>query len=261
MANEWIDVEAARQREGLRLVLSLGVPGPWGEAAKGVFHAKGIPFTRVIQKPGEPNPELKAWTGEFNAPQAVYEDEPPRDRWSDILFLAERLAPEPALVPADPEARVTLFGLLHEIAGEGGFGWTRRLGLFAPMMQLPEGHAVRELVTPMARRYGCTDEAMAKAPARVNEILRMLSDRLAAQHAAGHEYLMGDGLSAVDIYWAAFAALVTPLPEDVCPMPGHLRTGYAMPDEALAGLDVGPLLAHRDLVYERHMEFPIDLGP
>ena len=37
----WIDVETARTAPGLRLVLSAGVPGPWGESAKGICFEPG----------------------------------------------------------------------------------------------------------------------------------------------------------------------------------------------------------------------------
>src|SRR5262245_16547147 len=131
---EYVDVARARALPGLRLVLTAGVPGPWGEAAKGVFHAKGIPFTRVAQTAGADNDDLFEWTGHRNAPVAVYDDERPRTGWTEILWLAERLRPEPALVPADPEDRVRCFGLAQELLGENGFGWCRRLMLLRPAM-------------------------------------------------------------------------------------------------------------------------------
>ena len=34
---ETVDVATARERRGMRLVLSAGVPGPWGEAARGLL--------------------------------------------------------------------------------------------------------------------------------------------------------------------------------------------------------------------------------
>ena len=75
---EYVDVEDAVDLPGLRLVLTVGVPGPWGEAAKALFHVKGVPFARVRQEPGAANRELVAWTGRDNAPIAVYADEAPR---------------------------------------------------------------------------------------------------------------------------------------------------------------------------------------
>ena len=43
---------------------------------------------------GGENEALRAWTGRDNAPIAVYEDEPGRDGWAEILDLAERLDPD-----------------------------------------------------------------------------------------------------------------------------------------------------------------------
>ena len=67
----YIGVEDAREREGLRLVLTTGVPGPWGEAAKSLFHVKGLEFVAVSQRAGDPNESLRAWTGQTSAPVAV----------------------------------------------------------------------------------------------------------------------------------------------------------------------------------------------
>lgn len=44
---EYLEPEIARNRSGLRLVLTAGVPGPWGEAAKSIFSLKGIDFLPV----------------------------------------------------------------------------------------------------------------------------------------------------------------------------------------------------------------------
>ena len=99
---EYISVDEARKMSGLRLVLSPGVPGPWSEAAKGIFHVKGIAYVRVRQDGGQPNDTLREWTGYDNAPLAIYEDEPARGGWAEIVLLAERLAPTPRLLPADP---------------------------------------------------------------------------------------------------------------------------------------------------------------
>ena len=41
---EFVEVTEARTLSGLRLVLSLGVPGPWSEAAKGILYVKKIPY-------------------------------------------------------------------------------------------------------------------------------------------------------------------------------------------------------------------------
>src|SRR4051812_42845088 len=127
MTFEYLSVEEARKRGGLRMVVVGGVPSPWGEAAKGILHLKGIPWVAV--RLDYQSEALKTWIGQLNGPVALYEEEPPRPGWAEILELAERLAPTPALLPADPAARALVLGLAHEICGEGGLGWSRRLQL------------------------------------------------------------------------------------------------------------------------------------
>src|SRR5437868_1271116 len=97
----YLSVADARERDGLRLVLTAGVPGPWGEAAKYILHVKGIAYAPVAQMAGMPNEDLVEWTGCANAPVAVYNDEAPKSGWAEILFLAERLASEPRLIPGE----------------------------------------------------------------------------------------------------------------------------------------------------------------
>jgi glutathione S-transferase len=254
-------VEKARTLPGLRLVLTEGVPGPWSESAKGVLHVRGVPFVKVPQQGGADNAELATWTGEFNAPQAVYEDERARTGWSEIIMLAERLGKGDSLLPDDPATRAHMFGLIHELASEGGFGWSRRLMLLAPIMSLPEDHPARAAYGAMAMRYGFDAKLAEAAPSRAADVVGLIRDQLRSQRAAGHEFLIGDRLSALDVYWAAFAALLQPLPEDVCDMPAALRAGYGMPHPLLdAAVDL-ILFEHRDRIYERYLGLPLDLSP
>ena len=74
---QYISVVEARAREGLRLVLTAGVPGPWGEAAKALVNYKEIPWVAVRQGAGGRNADLAEWTGQTSAPVAVYDDLPP----------------------------------------------------------------------------------------------------------------------------------------------------------------------------------------
>ena len=259
--SDWLSLEEAREQRGLRLALTVSVPGPWGEAAKAVFHVKKIPFARVRQEAGQPNDALFAWTGERNAPVAVWDDEPARSSWSDILFLAERLAPRPPLVPSDPRERATMFGLAHEICGQQGFGWSRRLMLLHPLLiAAPDPiPAPLEVVARLGARYGYSCSAGEAAPGRVAALLGMLSDVLRAQRARGRPFFVGDALSALDLYWAAFAAMVEPLPAELCPMPEGLRRGYVLADPAVRSAADPILLEHRDLIYREYLELPVRL--
>jgi glutathione S-transferase len=241
-------------------VLTRGFPGPWGESAKGVLHAKGIPFLRVAQEPGAANEDLVAWTGRNNAPVLMFGHEPPRSGWGEILELAERLAPEPSLIPAEPASRVLMFGLAHEICGEGGFGWSRRLMMVDAM--LPNGEedlGGDDLGAVLGSRYGYSNAAAAAAPERARGVLRLLKERLAAQHARGSRFLVGDAVSALDIYWAAFAALIEPLPDAQCPMPDFVRPFYTATDDEMRSLAEPELLSHRDFIYRDFMELPVRL--
>src|SRR5688572_17529929 len=109
MSFEYVSVEQAMQRDGLRLVVVGNIPSPWGEAAKGIFHIKRIPFVAV--RLVYDSEALKAWAGQLSAPMAIYNDEVPRSGWAEILMLAERLAPQPALLPLEPHARARALSL------------------------------------------------------------------------------------------------------------------------------------------------------
>ena len=258
---EYLEVEQARERPGLRLVLSAGVPGPWGEAAKAVFHVKRVPFERVRQRPGLPNEALREWTGHDNAPVAVYDDERPRSSWSEIILLAERIAPVPRLVPSDPSDRAFMFGWCHELAGESGFAWSRRLMIFHQVLLLSEEALgpLRGAVARMGEKYGYGSAPAAAAPGRVAEILRLLAARLAQQRERGSRFFVGGELSALDLYWATFAVLVSPLPDSLCPMPEAVRQQYVVHDPVVSDACDPLLLEHRDFIYREYLELPIDL--
>jgi hypothetical protein len=86
---------------GLRIVMVKGVPSPWSQAAKTIFEIKRLEYVAAPWIAGEANAEIVAWGGEASAPIVAWGKEKPVSRWIDILYLAERLAPGPALIPAD----------------------------------------------------------------------------------------------------------------------------------------------------------------
>jgi glutathione S-transferase len=254
---DYTSVAEARDLPGLRLVLSMGAPGPWGEAAKSIFHVKAIPYVAVGQMPGMPNEDLVEWTGHANAPTAILDGERPRTGWAEILFLAERMAPEPRLIPQDAAERALLFGLCHEICGENGFGWARRLMLLEPMLSPKVPEPFRSIGQTLATRYEYSKEAGAAAPGRVADILRMLSSQLSKQREKGHDFFVGASLSAADIYWATFCTLVDPMPDDLCPLPSYLRSSYANTGDVVAAALDPELTAHRDRIYRNYLKLPM----
>ncbi len=254
----YIAVEEARERPGLRLVLTPGGPGPWSEAAKGFFHVKRLEYAAVEQLGAPDNQPLIEWTGQSLAPVAMLDDEEPASTLSDIAWLAERLAPEPALVPDDPSERVTMFGLMREVSGQHGFGWSRRLVMLGDnLARQPEGPG-RDWTLGFAHKFRYTPQAALSAQERVGEVLGLLSRQLEAQDARGSRYFVGQQLSALDIVWAAFAAMVAPLPHEHCPMTKGLRRMYTAEDpETLRALSP-ILLEHRDAIYRDHLALPLD---
>lgn len=257
MPVEYVDFEEARGRDGLRMVVVTGVPSPWGEAAKGILHVKQIPWIAVRLDQG--NAAMAEWTGSRSGPVAMYQDEPARSGWCDILLLAERLAPKFPLLPSNPEERALALGLSHEICGEMGFGWCRRLqgvhdGLSGGSAGFPEGVAQY-----LGEKYGYRAEEAETYQARAVELLEMLSRRLLAQRDAGSRFYLGSTLSAVDIYSAAFMALIRPLPPEQCPMPDMMRSAFEASDPATTKALDPILIEHRDYVYEEFLELPLSL--
>lgn len=255
MGAAYVSAEEAIARPGLRMVVVSQIPSPWSEAAKGIFHVKGIPWTAV--RLAYDSPALKEWAGR-NAPVAFYEDEPPRSGWAEILLLAERIAPSPSLLPSDPAERALAFGLAHEICGEQGLGWSRRLQLIEAGHRGAGGFHPK-VAAYLGKKYGYSPGAGAAAAGRVVDLLSMLAARLRAQRAAGSDYYVGRSLTAVDIYSATVLALLRPFPEEVCAMDPATRAAFEFRDPATdAALDA-ILLEHRERVYREHLVLPLAL--
>lgn len=233
MTFAYVSVEEAIGRRGVRMVVVGNVPSPWGEAAKGILHIKGIEWAAV--RLAYDSEALRQWAGQRSGPVLIYDDERPRSGWAEILLLAERLGPSPPLIPASADERALAFGLAHEICGEGGLGWSRRLQLI---------HA------------GLSNAA---AGARVADLLTMLAARLKAQQEAGSRYYVGDSLTAVDVYSATFAAMFDPLPPEVCKMEASTRAAFSMRDAQVDAALEPIFLAHRHMMYAQHMELPLSL--
>ncbi|MGA2412168.1 MAG: glutathione S-transferase C-terminal domain-containing protein [Candidatus Binataceae bacterium] len=257
---QYIEVDEAIGMSGLRVVLTPGVPGPWSEAAKGILHVKKIPYIKVRQELGGDNLPLKRWSAQTTAPVFAYNDERPRSIWNDQLYLAERLQRNLPLIPSDIQERALMFGLANEICGENGLGWSRRLTLLHPALSNPHApEAAKKASAHMGNKYGYSPEAAEAAAARTAEIIRALAEQLASQRSKDSRFFVGDRLSALDIYWATFAALLEPLPDNLCPMPAAYRRMYQCGDPLIRAALTPQLLAHRDFIYHEYLELPVDL--
>jgi glutathione S-transferase len=256
---EYVDVATARSAPGVRIVVSGLVPSPWSEAAKGMFRVAKVPLL-AVRRMRDAN-DVTAWTGVDNVPVVFHNAEPARTNWSAITTLAARLAGPDVILPDDTAARAEMMGQLHEIAGEDGVGWNARLAMIDATLTsegkrgfpLPVGQY-------LASRYGYTPDAMARGRARVERQLGQLRDRLAAQQARGHAYLGGAQVSALDIYVATFLTPLSEISEEACPqLVPILRQAFATAREELGQLVPAELFAHRKMIFERHLAWPIAL--
>lgn len=254
MTFQYIDVEEARKRNGLRMVVVSIVPSGWSEAAKGILHLKRVEWAAV--RLVYDSEALREWAGQRSGPVAVYDNEPPRAGWAEILLLAERLAPTPTLLPADSAARALMFGLSHEICGEAGLGWSRRLQLIHARAQNAGGFP-EQVAKYLGKKYGYRPETGAAATARVAALLNMLGARLKSQKDKGSRYYVGNSLTAVDIYSATFMGLFRPLPQEQCAMSADMRAALETRDaQTEAALDP-ILLQHRDMMYKEYLQLPL----
>jgi glutathione S-transferase len=189
----------------------------------------------------------------------IYNDEHPRSAWNEQLYLAERLQPSPRLIPSNFDDQVTMFGLCNQLCGENGLGWSRRLLLIKEVATDPNSDEnARKGILAFGARYGYSHEAAEAAPARISQIVAAFSARLESQRVRGSRFLIGDQLSALDIYWAVFAALLRPLPNELCPISSDLRRRYRY-DDAGVQEAAAQLFAHRDFIYREYLELPVNL--
>ena len=257
---EYASIEDAKKMSGLRLVLgNYAVPGPWREAYKGLFYVKNIPYTPVVAASLDGNDTaLREWTAQSSAPVAIWNDEPPRSKWFEQLALAERLEPNPPLIPNNIEDRMHMFGYCNEICGESGYAWSKRLMMVHSMLTNPDvDDGTKAFWAGFGNKYGYSPEAAEAAPERMATIVGSLASQLEQQKTEGSRFFIGNQLSALDIYWATFAALVQPLPEDQCPMATAFRSFYVTTEPVVVAALTPALLEHRDFIYQEYLELPI----
>jgi glutathione S-transferase len=250
---EYLDINQIIQADGLRIVLVRGMPSPWGQAAKAMMEYKGLDYLVGPQQGGGENSELVAWSGVNSAPVVAWNDEPPLNRWLDILLLLERLAPDKPLVPQDPAARVQLFGLAHEMCGELGFGWNRRLDIVHAGMkpgQEPSG---------MGAKYGYNETDGPLAASRSIAFVGYLAETLKAQADRGSDFLIGQTVTAVDFYWATFSNLVAIQPQEECPLDPAVRPMFENTSAEVSAAIDPILIEHRDRIMRAYFKVPMEM--
>ena len=255
MAFEFVSLGDAKDANGVRMTVIDGIPSPWSEAAKGLLHMIKCDWNAVRHKPGDR--ELRSWTSCDNAPALVNGTDRTRSGWVDILLFCEKRSSEGSLLPAEPHKRAMAIGLSHEIMGEEGLCWLRRLQLVHGGMQL-EGPA-REHAEYIGARYDYQSEKIETGHLRIIQLLNMFSEILEEQMREGSFYYFGSSPTALDVYSAVSMALFAPLPEALCAMNPATRMAFSALDDATRTALNPLLLQHRDLMYERHLALPLSL--
>lgn len=204
--------EAASMTTGTRVTFIPGIPAMYSEALKNICFVKGVPLIRALhplmgvdKETGEDRQaRLYELTRQTSLPTMFHDAERPRNVWIEQLELAERIgAPgTPKLIPENFEERVEVMGLCAVVLGEDGLVWNMRI--------LTDG--------ALARKYGYSEAASAAAPAKIGEVLRLIDGRLEAQERRGSPYLVGDAITAVDVYWATLSMTVAPAPPEIMPI-------------------------------------------
>ena len=251
----WLTVEEGIAAKGLRIApVRSGVPSPWSELCRALFHVKKIQFALIsAREPKSGLAAFKAATGHDVLPVVLWEDERPRASWIEQLALAERLAPEPALLPNRPAERAHIIGFLAELCIEGGFGWCRRLMMIERLLHDAHyGDRERAIGHYLAAKYGYHGASIAAARRRCEDVVAAF---VQLSHVDA-PYLAGPTLTALDLGWAAFAALIKPLHESGFAMHPLWRDLYTWSPTETAPEAVETLLARRDRIYDEWLELP-----
>lgn len=248
---KYTSIDDAINANGLRLVIVKDMPSAWGVAAKAMIDYKGLDYLLAHQIPMSENPELLAWSGTNSGPVAAWNNESPINRWDDILFLIERLAPQKPLLPKAAAARIQVLGISHEICGELGFGWNRRLDMMRP----PEGQPPSDF----GKKYSYNDTDAALANKRVITLIKELATILKVQAQQDSKFLVGNSITAADFYWAAFSNFIVLQSQDECPVNPQARPMFEnTPSEITAAIDP-ILIEHRDRIMRTYCKLPLEL--
>ena len=203
--------EAAAMTNGTRVTFVPGVQAMYSEALKNICFVKKVPLIRVLhphmgvdETTGKDRQaKLYELTSQTSLPTMLHDKERPRNVWIEQLALAEQIgsADSPALIPDNFELRVEMFGLCAVVLAEDGLIWNMRI----------------LIESPLGQKYGYSEEASSAAPGKIAEAITLIDSRLKAQEKRDSRYLLGDALTAADIYWATMSMTVLPVPPEIMP--------------------------------------------
>jgi glutathione S-transferase len=190
----------------------------FNEKARWALDYKSIPHVRRAVLPGQHRAIAKRLAGGRTFPILVLDGKPIGDT-TEIIAALERLRPEPALYPSDPEARRRALELedyfdeelgphsralaIHHMSKDGGLF----LGAFAPDLPAPRRVLARATFPLLRRRVKAGMGIDERAVELAFEKVRAAGELFRAELSPSG-YLVGDGFSVADL---TLAALVAPL--------------------------------------------------
>ena len=257
---EFISIEeAAKMTEGTRITFIPGIQAIYAEALKNICFVKKIkiirvlhPFMGIDKKTGKDRQaRLYELTSQTSLPTMLHDEERPRNVWIEQLALAEEIGSPDSfnLIPDNFQERADMFGLCAIVLGEDGLVWNMRI--------LSD--------SPLARKYGYSDDSSSKAPSKMAEIIKLIDLQLKKQEEKGSKYLIGDKISAVDIYWSTISMTILPASLEIMPktkqnegMLFFFEANSKIPEikEVLSDR----ILSHRDYILKTYCETPAILG-
>ena len=251
--------EAAKMKEGTRITFVPGLQAIYAEALKNICFVKNIKIIRVLhpfmgkdKKTGKDRQtDLYSLTSQTSLPTMLHNEERPRNVWIEQLALAEEIGSSNSvnLIPDNFQERVDMFGLCAVILGEDGLVWNMRI--------LSD--------SPLARKYGYSDDASYKAPSKMAEIIKLIDLQLKKQEEKGSKYLVGNKISAVDIYWSTISMTILPASLEIMPKTKQ-NEGMLLFFEANSKIPeirevlTDRILSHRDYILKTYCETPAVLG-
>jgi glutathione S-transferase len=255
----WLTLQQALGAPGLRVApVRAGLPSPWSEFVRSCFHVKRVPYSLVDARDADQGlTYIRTLTGQESLPVVFWNDERPRSNWLDQLLLAERISPHPRLLPEGPLERAKVVGLIAELCSEAGFGWHRRVMMIARLLTEPAfGERERGIGHYLSKKYRHNTDSVEGSTKHCEEVVLTFG----GLRSAGHDYLLGSTLTALDLAWAAFAALIQPLSEGLCPMKPLWRNLYTWMPSVTPRHTLEALLSHRERIYRDWLPLPVDLG-
>ena len=190
-------------------------------------------------------------TSQKSLPTMFHDEERPRNVWIEQLALAEKIGSSDSinLIPDNFQERADMFGLCAIVLGEDGLVWNMRI--------LSDG--------PLARKYGFSDDASSKAPSKMAEIVKVIDRQLEKQLEKGSKYLIGDKISAIDIYWSTISMTILPASLEIMPktkqnegMLFFFEANSKIPE--IKEVLTDRILSHRDYILKTYCETPAVLG-